>query len=98
MPLSLHFPKLHFKNIPESEDFYNIVDEEATIMQAEQPAATTAAMASIQGQDREMDVELLDLHTRLAHQFWKGLYNFDEHKRLQKEIIVELRQQYCNIQ
>lgn len=41
-------------DIPESADFYNIVDKEATIMPAEEPAATTATMAFIQGQDEAL--------------------------------------------
>ncbi len=108
-------------DIPESADFYEIVNEEEVIAQVEQPAGEIAAMAFVQQQDdaladrrleirrlagmgidifdptlrvREMDQELLDLSSRLAHQRWKGLYNYNEHKKLQKAIIVELRQKY----
>ncbi len=43
---------------------------------------------------RAKNVELLDIQTRLAHNRWKGLYNFAEHKRLQKAIVKELRDKY----
>jgi hypothetical protein len=38
-------------DIPESADFYDIVNEEEAIAQAEQPAGEIAAMAFVQGQD-----------------------------------------------
>ncbi len=41
-------------DVPESADFYDIVDEEAAIVQAEEPAAARAAMAFIQGQDEAL--------------------------------------------
>jgi hypothetical protein len=47
---------------------------------------------------RAKDVELLDIQTRLAHKGWKGLYNFEEHKRLQKEIIKELWNKYSFVE
>jgi hypothetical protein len=45
---------------------------------------------------KEMDRNLLDLNSRLAHQRWKGLYNFNEHCKLQRAIIVKLKQKYCS--
>jgi hypothetical protein len=41
-----------------------------------------------------VNVQALDLSTRLAHARWKELYNFTEHKHLQKAIINELRNKY----
>jgi hypothetical protein len=38
-----------------------------------------------------IDVNVLDVSTRLAHQQWKKLYDFTEHKRLQAAIIEELK-------
>jgi hypothetical protein len=43
---------------------------------------------------RVRNVELLDIETRLAHKRWKDLYNFAEHKHLQKAIIKELQDKY----
>jgi hypothetical protein len=45
---------------------------------------------------KEMDRNLLNVNSRLAHQQWKGLYNFNEHRKLQRAIIVELKQKYCS--
>jgi hypothetical protein len=109
-------------DIPESADFYDIVNK---VAEAEEPFGNTAAMAFVQGQNdaltvrqleirrlaemgidvfdptlraREMEVEVLDLTSRLmAHHHWKGLYKFEEHKKLQQAIIVELWQKYCYI-
>jgi hypothetical protein len=39
---------------------------------------------------RAIDVNVLDISKRLAHQRWKKLYDFMEHKRLQAAIIEEL--------
>jgi hypothetical protein len=33
---------------------------------------------------KEMDQNLLDLNSRLAHQQWKGLCNLNEHRKLQR--------------
>jgi hypothetical protein len=41
-----------------------------------------------------IDVNVLDVSTRLAHQRWKKLYDFNEHKRLQAAIIEELKKKY----
>jgi hypothetical protein len=43
---------------------------------------------------RAIDVNVLDVSTRLAHQRWKKLYDFTEHKRLQAAIIEELKNKY----
>ncbi len=43
-----------------------------------------------------MDRNVLDVNSRLAHQQWKGLYNLNEHRKLQRAIIVELKQKYCS--
>ena len=43
---------------------------------------------------RAIDVSVLDVTTRLAHQRWKKLYDFKEHKRLQTAIIEELKSKY----
>jgi len=40
---------------------------------------------------RAIDVNVLDVTTRLAHQRWKKLYDYKEHKRLQAAIIIELK-------
>ncbi len=48
-------------------------------------------------QQRELDVNVLDITSRLAHHQWKALYNYDEHKRLQRAIVVELREKYSSI-
>jgi hypothetical protein len=40
------------------------------------------------------DADVLDLSTQLAHQRWKNLYDYDEHKWLQKAIVRELKNKY----
>jgi hypothetical protein len=47
---------------------------------------------------RAVNVNALDLSSRLAHARWKELYNFNEHKRLQRAIIEELKNNYCNLE
>jgi hypothetical protein len=45
---------------------------------------------------RSREISLLDVMTRLAHYQWKELYNFSEHKRLQRAIIEELLARYLS--
>jgi hypothetical protein len=47
---------------------------------------------------REYDNNVLDITTRLAHQQWKALYNYQGHKILQKAIVEELRSKYSYVE
>jgi len=47
-------------------------------------------------QQCRLDIEVLDLSSRLAHHRWRALYDYPQHKRLQQAIVRQLTINYNN--
>lgn len=47
-------------------------------------------------QQCRLDIEVLDLSSRLAHHCWRALYDYPQHKHLQQAIVRQLTLNYNN--